>query len=63
MPADPLVACESLSVHYIGADTWVLDGVSFEQLAGPGAAGPRPPGGGGTRPGRPPCRDRAGLWI
>lgn len=34
MPADPLVACESLSVHYIGADTWVLDGVSFEQLAG-----------------------------
>ncbi|RRR34422.1 ATP-binding cassette domain-containing protein [Schaalia georgiae] len=34
MPADPLVDCESLSVHYIGADTWVLDDVSFEQLAG-----------------------------
>ena len=34
MPAEPLVACESLSVHYIGADTWVLDDVSFEQLAG-----------------------------
>lgn len=34
MPADPLVACESLSVHYIGGDAWVLDDVSFEQLAG-----------------------------
>ena len=34
MPADPLVACESLSVHYIGGDRWVLDDVSFEQLAG-----------------------------
>ena len=34
MPADPLIACESLSVHYIGGDAWVLDDVSFEQLAG-----------------------------